>query len=924
MKKSILIYIFLLLSVKTWCGSLQGVVKDHATGEPMPFVSVVVSGGRYGVTTGDDGSWCMNLPDGRYKIVFSFVGYRNDTIDVSVPHRGVIKTALEEETQLLKEVVITARESHGVTSASRIDRSAMEHLQPTSFTDLLELLPGNMSQNPDMGKANTITLRETGAVTATGAKTSTSDDYSITSLGTMFMIDGAPVNNDAGMQGVPMSSSTDPEGRRDVTNKGVDMRTISTDNIESVEIVRGIPSAEYGNLTSGLVNIKRINRATPFTARFKADEFSKLFSAGKGLGIGRQVVNMDAGYLDSRTDPRDNRENYKRLNGSVRGYLTFGREEAPIKTNWTIGGDYTGSFDNVKPDPDLNYNKIDEYESSYNRWALTSDLTMKLQRVKWLNMVRLNVSASYQHDKLTRRKQVAPQRASIAPTSMSEGVSDGHYLLSEYLAEYVSDGKPLSVFLKLSASGSRPTGKWRHSYKAGVEYQGAKNYGDGQIYDLTKPLSASWTTRPRSYKSVPGLHIVSGYAEDNVSATFGGSILEFQAGLRTQTLVGLDSRYFLSGKTYVDPRLNGVYHFPAIECSGQPLRFLIAGGFGFTTKMPTTDYLFPQVHYNDLLQLNYYDVAAPMENSRVSLRTYIADATNYSLKAARNRKWEVRLGADMGMNRVSVTFFGEKMRSGYRYSTVYGAYAMRRYDASAIVPGSLTSPPDLNTLPFEDVTILDGYRQVTNGSRIDKEGVEYQINTARWSAIGTSLIINGAWFRSRYSNSQMLFTPVSDVVGSSPVSERYVGLYATDDGRVNEQFNTNFMFDTQIPRWGLVFSTSVQCMWFVKTRRLRDNGVPTYYMSATDGQLHPYTENDKNDVMLQYLVKHYNETAYAPQTVPPAVYLNLKATKQIGRMLKVSAFVNRIVDYLPDYTSNGLTIRRSSSAYFGMEANITI
>ncbi len=34
------------------------------------------------------------------------------------------------------------------------------------------------------------------------------------------------------------------------------MRSISTDDIESVEVVRGIPSAEYGNLTSGMINYK--------------------------------------------------------------------------------------------------------------------------------------------------------------------------------------------------------------------------------------------------------------------------------------------------------------------------------------------------------------------------------------------------------------------------------------------------------------------------------------------------------------------------------------------------------------------------------------------------------------------------------------------------------------------------------------------
>ena len=110
-----------------------------------------------------------------------------------------------------------------------------------------------------MGVANTITLRETGTLNASGEK-SDNPDYSISSLGTLFLVDGAPINGDANMQYIPSGSdSSSPEYKRNITNKGVDMRSISTDDIESVEIVRGIPSAEYGNLTSGLVNIKEID-----------------------------------------------------------------------------------------------------------------------------------------------------------------------------------------------------------------------------------------------------------------------------------------------------------------------------------------------------------------------------------------------------------------------------------------------------------------------------------------------------------------------------------------------------------------------------------------------------------------------------------------------------------------------------------------
>ena len=177
--------------------------------------------------------------------------------------------------------------------------------------------------------------------------------------------------------------------------------------------------------------------------------------------------------------------------------------------------------------------------------------------------------------------------------------------------------------------------------------------------------------------------------------------------------------------------------------------------------------------------------------------------------------------------------------------------------------------------------------------------------------------------RSRYPNSQLLFDPVNDVVGGVAVSDRYVGLYNTDDGRVNEQFNTNFMFDTQLPRLGLVFSTTLQCMWYVKTRRLPQTGTPDAYISSVDGLLHAF-EDGAADPMLAYLIQSYNPALYDSYTVPTALYVNLKATKTIGKWLRVAVFVNRILDYLPDYKSNGLTVRRSSDAYFGMELNFTL
>ena len=145
-----------------------------------------------------------------------------------------------------------------------------------------------------MGSANLIKLREAGG---TGPS-----DYDVTSFGTSFVIDGVPLNNDANMQYISNSWETG----RNTTGKGIDMRSISTDDIAKVEIVRGIPSVEYGDLTSGLVNIERKKGGNDLEARFKADMQSQLFYVGKGIELTDKQFTLNTGidYLDSKIDPR--------------------------------------------------------------------------------------------------------------------------------------------------------------------------------------------------------------------------------------------------------------------------------------------------------------------------------------------------------------------------------------------------------------------------------------------------------------------------------------------------------------------------------------------------------------------------------------------------------------------------------------------
>src|SRR5690606_8794401 len=78
-------------------------------------------------------------------------------------------------------------------------------------------------------------------------------------FGTSIVMNGAPVSNNANLQtmnpivsgiGASMAGGAAPSG-------GIDVRNIPVQNIESVEVIRGIPSVEFGDVSSGAVIVQQ-------------------------------------------------------------------------------------------------------------------------------------------------------------------------------------------------------------------------------------------------------------------------------------------------------------------------------------------------------------------------------------------------------------------------------------------------------------------------------------------------------------------------------------------------------------------------------------------------------------------------------------------------------------------------------------------
>ena len=901
-------------------------VLNGKTGEPVDFAVVVLiaqAGERvFTESTGLDGvCHFKRLTSGSYKLQVVFLGYKPYVHTIVVEGDSSYTIRLDPQAVDLDEVVVTALESQGMTSSSKIDRQAMEHRQPSSFSDLVSLLPGERTTKPMMGAANLIRLREAGGgINASGNST----DYDISSLGTSFLMDGVPISTKANLSYLAGNSDYDIADRN-TTGRGLDMRTISTDDIEKVEVVRGIPSVEYGDLTSGLIKIDRRKGGNQLNARFKADAYGKLAYVGKGFEWKERHLTLNTGidFLDSRVDPRNTLENYKRFNASVR--LSKEWHYGSGKLSYGTNLDYGGSFDNMKIDPEINYHKEDSYKSSYNRYALANNLTWESSRHRFFRSVELNTSISLQSDKIDRTRYVSLSGTQATPPlSDQEGVHDGSWLPAQYVATGGVESLPFYAYTKLVARFGVEGNRAKHDWMVGSDWQMNKNYGRGQIYDPLLPISPGLTTRPRPYYDIPAGHDFALFFEDRSTVTVGRNRFEVQAGLRASTLLNISEKYDLRGKFFFDPRVNLRWSFPQVMVAGRPLKFEIGGGVGWHTMTPSLSYLYPDPIYYDWLQLNYYHPNP--EYRRLNLKTYVVDPTNYQLQAARNFKWEIRGDITFGENRLSVTYFREDMHNGYRSALQYQVMNYRAYDASGIDQSTLTAPPSLENLPYQEITAFGTYGTTANGTRLFKEGIEYQFVSKRIPALRTRITIDGAWFRTLYSDSEPYWYRKTVTINGQYLP--YLGHYNDPNGYWRRSFNTRFMFDTYLPKLKLGFSASIECMWLYRQRSLRQYGIPYEYVGL-DGVIRPFDEETaREDPYLQHLIITYSETNYKEMVREPLnIGMNLKVTKKLYKdRIQLALFVDQLFSYWREYKgANGVTVRQTGNTpYFGMEINFNL
>ena len=918
-KRNVITFLFLLVCLIRLSAAndpqrftLQGKVVDAGQGDGLGFVTLrLYAGERFlsGLQTSDHGTFRFSdLAPRRYRLQVSSVGYA--TLDTLVTLSGDLQCTLRLYATAISlgEVMVTAQEKKGLTSTSVIDRTAMQHLQPSSFSDLLSLLPGGMTATPHTNVANVARLREVGI---------SSSDYAISSLGTKFMVDGAPIGTDANMQLLGRNMNAD--GNRSTVGYGVDMRMLATDNIEQVEVVRGIPSVKYGDLTSGLIRIERKRVATPLEVRIKADGYGKLLSAGKGFALGNNwILNADGGLFNSKADPRNRFETYNRLNFSARLHK-FWLFVQGGRLNWDVASDYAGNIDHVKTDPEVQVNKEDRYRSSYHRVGLSTSLRYSPHEDSWLQSLLLRYSTSVSFDEIDQTKFVSVDRDTPAPLIEENGEYDGTYLPSTYVARHQVKGMPFYSNLRLEGNAQKTIGALSHVLTMGVEWQYNKNFGQGQVYDYQRPIDGTSSRRPRAFKDIPATNLWAFYAQDEAKLSMGKHVITALLGVRSTAMVGLSSAYDLHGRLYIDPRLNVQWDLPAMS----KLHLYVSMGVGRMSKMPTILDLNPEKRYIDLVQLNYWNANDALK--KLHIRSYTIDTNNYHLLPAHNTKWEVRVGGSCKGHRFYATFFHESMNDGFRSTQqMIPMLTYKQYDASGLRGKTLTAPPSLAALPYHTDTLLRTYQVMGNGTKIIKQGIEFQYSSPRLPALHTRLTFNGAWFHTTYSAGEPeYYAGSSQQINGITINNRYLGIYAWNNGYVKDRFTSNLIADTYLDRLGLILSATAECYWLGKTLTPTRNPRPIAYVDVA-GVEHPYTDADATDVYKRWLVLSNVRQTQLVQRERAYMCLNMKASKQFGRYATLSFFADRLLAIAPDYEVNGYIVRRVFTPYFGMELNFKL
>ena len=243
-KLLLLICVFSAHTIYAQTTTVSGTVTDSSDQMSIPGVNVVEKGTTNGAITDFDGNYTIKVSGENAVLQFSFLGYMD--IEVAVNGQDLIDVALEESSENLDEVVITAlgisREKKSLGYA--VSEVSGDNVNTIKDNNLASSLAGKVaglqiSQSGSLGSASRITIRGNNSLGGNSQA--------------LIVVDGMPINaslpiNSDGSQANSGSQDNGGSPSYEPSISGAGISDINPDDVESITVLKG-PSAAalYGS-----------------------------------------------------------------------------------------------------------------------------------------------------------------------------------------------------------------------------------------------------------------------------------------------------------------------------------------------------------------------------------------------------------------------------------------------------------------------------------------------------------------------------------------------------------------------------------------------------------------------------------------------------------------------------------------------------
>lgn len=913
--------------------SISGKVVDAKTGEPVIGAAVNVE---------DTGIWAISdengtffLPDirpGDYAVQFSCLGFVDKRLSFvvkkDIPNLTI---KLDQNTLALNSVVVTAeRDKEGMNTSLKFGANALNHLQMSNVTDISALLPGGKTVNPDLTTDNAVSLRSGGLAAGNAA------------FGTALEVDGVRVGNNASFGSM----------------SGTGTRNISTENVQSIEVITGVPSAEYGDLNSGMVRINTRKGLTPWNITFAVNPRTYQASASKGIDLmkNRGVLNVSAEWTRATQKLSSPYTSYTRRGFSASYSNTF---KNVLKFEAGATGNIGGM--NTKNDPDAykgTWSKVRD-----NVLRANTSLTWLLRK-SWITNLKLDASVNYNDNR--SQDHAYGSSASMLPAVHSELA--GYYLADRlpvsYFSDKVIDSKELDYAASLKYEWFKKSGKRLSKLKAGVQWKANGNVGEGEYYK--DPSVSANGYRPRPYSQYPFMHNVAAYIEEDYTFPIGKTSLQISAGLRLENLFVKDTDY--KNVSSLSPRFNAKWKISD--------NLSIRGGWGVSEKLPSFYILYPVQKYRDIQTFGF---------SHGDSSSYVYYTQPYKMLFNENLKWQKNYNAEFGIEayflRTSVSLVGffNKTKNPYTYQNIYTPFS---YNIMS-VPSGYTVPdnPEIRVDSQTGQVYMRGSNEefwtpmatkVTdktffesqmpgNGDDIYRTGAELIVDFPEIAPIRTKFRLDANYAYTHYIDNTLNWTYRTgwSHTSLSNRSYQYVGIYAnggesgTYNGKESHSLNANLTAITHIPEARIVITCRLEMSLLSRFRNLsryqgreyaynvNADGVesiggsiydsnnytairPVKYMDE-NGDVHDFTDKEASDpAFANLIIKSGNAYTFSQDGYGAYLSANLSVTKEIGDHVSLSFFANNFTNSRMYVTSKatGVSAIFTPAFYYGLTCRL--